>query len=134
MAYTRRTSATTSSYSKKAPLREVGPGTTDQRLDRLTLEILKRMEAELDRYSVPQLLSGLHKCLQVQLIMQRLRSQGYSSDVGSSVRKYATNFAAQGNAGGGKRVSAARRRAAASNADDLDNIIDLVATSDDDDE
>ena len=129
MAYTRRTGTTTTrAYAPKAPLREVGPGTTDQRLDRLTLEILKRMEAELDRYSVPQLLSGLHKCLQVQLIMQRLRSQGYSSDVGSSVRKYASNFQAQ-NAGSSR--AGGRRRAAARAADDLDNIIDLVASDDD---
>ena len=128
MAYTRRTTASTSTYaSKRAPLREELGGTSDQRLDRLTLEILKRMEQELDRYSVPQLLSGLHKVLQVQLIMQRLRSQGYSADVGSSVRKYSSNFA-QANAGG--RGTTNTRRRAAARADD-DDVIDLVIASDD---
>ena len=133
MAYTRRTTAATATraYGAKAPLREVGPGTTDQRLDRLTLEILKRMEAELDRYSVPQLLSGLHKCLQVQLIMQRLRSQGYSADVGSSVRKYASNFQATNASGRGKGGSRRSARTSGAYDSDLDNIIDLVASDDD---
>lgn len=131
MAYTRRTTTATRAYGAKAPLREVGEGNTDQRLDRLTLEILKRMEAELDRYSVPQLLSGLHKCLQVQLIMQRLRSQGYSADVGSSVRKYSAGFKQTANAGG-RGKAGARRANARADADFDDNIIDLVTASDDD--
>ena len=133
MAYRRTTTATTAASNatgryKHVDLREDQGGTSDQRLDRLTLEILKRMEAELDRYSVPQLLSGLHKVLQVQLIMQRLRSQGYSADVGSSVRKYSSNFA-QTNAGG--RGKASSRRAVARPEPD-DDIIDLVTASDDD--
>ena len=128
MAYTRRTASTSTYASKKAPLRDELGGTSDQRLDRLTLEILKRMEQELDRYSVPQLLSGLHKVLQVQLIMQRLRSQGYSSDVGSSVRKYSSNFQTA-NAGGRGKASA--RRAVARPEPD-DDIIDLVTAADDD--
>ena len=128
MAYVRRTAAST-----KAPLRESLPGTVDQRMDRLTLEILIRMEQQLDRYSVPQLLSGLHKILQVQLIMQRLRSQGYSSDVGSSVRKYGGAFEAAANAGGRGKTGA--RRAAGTRTSgtydtDLDNVIDLVADDD----
>ena len=130
MAYTRKTASTPSNATgryKHVDLRPDQGGTSDQRLDRLTLEILKRMEAELDRYSVPQLLSGLHKVLQVQLIMQRLRSQGYSSDVGSSVRKYASNFKATNASGRGAR--GARRR---TGTDDEDIVIDLITASDDD--
>ena len=131
MAYTRKAASTTSNATgryKHVDLRADQGGTSDQRLDRLTLEILKRMEAELDRYSVPQLLSGLHKVLQVQLIMQRLRSQGYSADVGSSVRKYTGSFQTQN--AGGRRKAGARRR---TGTDDEDIVIDLVTASDDDD-
>lgn len=119
MAYTRATT----SYPK-AKLREVSAeGTVDQRLDRITMEICKRMEAELDRYSVPQLLSGLHKCLQVRVLLLTLRQKGGGDDVGSSVRKYAGNFAAQN---AGSRGARTARRTSGRYDDTPDNIVDLI--------
>lgn len=130
MAYVRRTSTTAArAYVKKAPLRDVpDDGTADERLDRITLEITKRMEAELDRYSVPQLLAGLHKCLQVRVLMLTLRQKGGGTDVGSAVRKYTGNFQAQ-NAGSG-RARSARRTSGRYNDDPDDNIVDLIAAED----
>ena len=124
MAYTR-----TASYTPKAKLREESPeGTVDQRLDRITLEICKRMEAELDRYSVPQLLSGLHKCLQVRVLLLTLRQKGGGSDVGSAVAKYSDNFKQTANAGGSRARSS--RRTSGRYHDDDDTVIDLIAGDD----
>ena len=128
MAYAR--SAT---FTPKAKLREVSAqGTVDERLDRITLEITKRMEAELDRYSVPQLLSGLHKCLQVRVLLLTLRQKGGGTDVGSSVRKYADNFKTA-NAGGSRARSARRTGSRTSgHYDDSpdDNVIDFLTDDD----
>lgn len=127
MAYARSTT-----YTPKAKLREVSAqGTVDERLDRITLEITKRMEAELDRYSVPQLLSGLHKCLQVRVLLLTLRQKGGGTDVGSSVRKYADNFKTT-NAGGGRKRSSGSRTSGRYDDDPNDNIVDLIAGADDD--
>lgn len=121
MAYVRRTAI------PSAKLRPVSPeGGIDERLDRLALEIAKRMEAELDRYSVPQLLSGLHKCLQVRVLLLTLKMKGGGSDVGSSVKRYAANFQTA-NAGG----SRARSRRSARDDDD-DTVVDFLTASDDD--
>lgn len=130
MAYTR-----TATYAgPKAKLREVSPqGSVDERLDRITLEITKRMEAELDRYSVPQLLSGLHKCLQVRVLLLTLRQKGGGTDVGSAVRKYAGNFQPAANAGGrgtGRARRAGSRTSGTYNDTPDDNIIDLIAGDD----
>ena len=137
MAYRRTTTAATATkrtYAPKAPLREVLPATNVyERLDRLTNEILIRMEAELDRYTITQLLSGLVKSLQVQVLMMRLQTQGSGANVGSAVRKYATNFTQPGNAGN-RRKANSRSAAAARAADELDNVIDLVTADTDDDE
>lgn len=129
MAYTR-----TASYTPKAKLREVSAqGTVDERLDRITLEITKRMEAELDRYSVPQLLSGLHKCLQVRVLLLTLRQKGGGVDVGSSVRRYAENFKQTANASGRGKRSAGSRTSGRYSDDDDTTVVDLIAASDDDD-
>lgn len=129
MAYARSTT-----YTPKAKLREVSAqGTVDERLDRITLEITKRMEAELDRYSVPQLLSGLHKCLQVRVLLLTLRQKGGGTDVGSAVRKYAGNFQQTTNAGGrgtGRARRSGSRTSGTYNDDPDDNIIDLIAGDD----
>lgn len=127
MAYARSTT-----YTPKAKLREVSAqGSVDERLDRITLEITKRMEAELDRYSVPQLLSGLHKCLQVRVLLLTLRQKGGGTDVGSAVRKYASNFQPATNAGGrGKRSSGSRTSGRYDDSDDT--VVNLLAGSDDD--
>lgn len=126
MAYTRSTT-----YAPKAKLREVSAqGTVDERLDRITLEITKRMEAELDRYSVPQLLSGLHKCLQVRVLLLTLRQKGGGVDVGSSVRKYASNFQQTTNASGGRARSS--RRTSGRYDDSDDTVVDFLANADDD--
>lgn len=126
MAYTRAT------FTPKAKLREVSSqGTVDERLDRITLEITKRMEAELDRYSVPQLLSGLHKCLQVRVLLLTLRQKGGGTDVGSSVRKYADNFKTTNASGGRARRSGSRTSGRYSDDDDT-TVVDLIAASDDD--
>lgn len=128
MAYTR--SAT---FTPKAKLREVSPqGTVDQRLDRITLEITKRMEAELDRYSVPQLLSGLHKCLQVRVLLLTLRQKGGGTDVGSAVRKYAGNFQPAQNAGGGRARRSGSRTSGRYDDTPDDNIVDFLVAEDDD--
>lgn len=126
MAYTRAT------FTPKAKLREVSSqGTVDERLDRITLEITKRMEAELDRYSVPQLLSGLHKCLQVRVLLLTLRQKGGGVDVGSSVRKYASNFQPAANAGG-SRARGRRSARTSGTYDDSpdDNVIDFLTDDD----
>ena len=128
MAYTR-----TASYTPKAKLREVSAqGTVDERLDRITLEITKRMEAELDRYSVPQLLSGLHKCLQVRVLLLTLRQKGGGVDVGSSVRKYSANFAPQNASNRGKRSARRTGTRTSGTYDDDDTVVDFIANADDD--
>lgn len=125
MAYTR-----TASYTPKAKLREVSAqGSVDERLDRITLEITKRMEAELDRYSVPQLLSGLHKCLQVRVLLLTLRQKGGGVDVGSAVRKYAGNFQPAQNASRSRARSSRRTSGAYDDSPD-DNVIDLLTDDD----
>lgn len=125
MAYARSTT-----FTPKAKLRPVSPeGTVDQRLDRITMEICKRMEAELDRYSVPQLLSGLHKCLQVRVLLLTLRQKGGGDDVGSSVRKYASNFKTS-NAGGSRTRRAGSRTSGTYDDDPIDNVVDLLADDD----
>lgn len=127
MAYARSTT-----YTPKAKLREVSAqGSVDERLDRITLEITKRMEAELDRYSVPQLLSGLHKCLQVRVLLLTLRQKGGGTDVGSAVRKYAGNFQPAPNASRSRARSSRRTSGTYDDSPD-DNIIDLIAGGDDD--
>ena len=127
MAYARSTT-----FTPKAKLRPVSPeGSVDQRLDRITMEICKRMEAELDRYSVPQLLSGLHKCLQVRVLLLTLRQKGGGDDVGSSVRKYASNFQAPN--AGGSRARGRRSARTSGTYDDTpdDNIVDFLVAEDD---
>lgn len=102
-------------------------GTADERLERLTVEILKRMEAELDVYTVPQLLSGLHKCLQVRVLLITLKqkSEGLAVDVGSSVRKYAGNFQSTPDAGRG-RARGGRSRTSGRYSNDDDTVINLL--------
>ena len=100
----------------------------DNQLEDLTRKVLRRLHQEIHNYTVPQLLSGLHKCLQVRVLMQTLRLKGGTGDVGSSVRKYAEAFSpAADDAGRGKRggrPAASRGRPAFTDEDD--RIIQLV--------
>ena len=101
----------------------------DVQLEDLTRKVLRRLHQEIHNYTVPQLLSGLHKCLQVRVLMQTLRLKGGTgNDVGSSVRKYATAFSPDDT---GRRAPSRGRKRAAFTDDPDDRIIELV-TSDDD--
>jgi hypothetical protein len=93
----------------------------DAQLDALTKKVIRRLHQEIQNYSVPQLLSGLHKCLQVRVLMATLRSKGGGQNVGSAVRKYSGAFQAANEGGNGKR---SRRPAAAPADDDLGYLLD----------
>lgn len=101
----------------------------DEQLEALTKKVVRRLHQEIHNYTVPQLLSGLHKCLQVRVLLVTLKQKGGGSDVGSSVRKYATAFTPAHDAGNGAR-SRRPGRAIARAADPDDAIIDLVTDED----
>ena len=100
----------------------------DIQLEDLTRKVIRRLHQEIHNYTVPQLLSGLHKCLQVRVLMQTLRLKGGGESVGSSVRKYAEAFSpATDDAGRGKRGGRpAARRGRPAFTDEDDRIIQLV--------
>ena len=131
MAYTRR------SYVPKKPVvnnpknddLNAEDYSVDWQLDDLTRKVIRRCHQEIDRYSVPQLLSALHKCLQVRVLIATLRAKGGGENVGSAVKRYSGAFADQAqkdDTSRGKRST--RSRPAFSDPDDT--IIQLI-TSDD---
>jgi hypothetical protein len=88
----------------------------DEQLDRLTRKVIMRLHQEIQNYSVPQLLSGLHKCLQVRVLLQTLRLKGGGdTHVGAAVRKYSSAFT-QADVGDNRQRG---RRPAASDNDEF---------------
>jgi hypothetical protein len=98
----------------------------DQRLERLSARIVRRMELDLQYFSVPQLLTGLQRCLQVRVLLLTIQQKGGGSNVGSAVREYAKAFTPADD----PRHGNADRRPAFS-ADD--NILELITADTDDD-
>ena len=97
----------------------------DEQLGELTKKVIRRCHQEIHNYTVPQLLSALHKCLQVRVLMATLRQKGGGENVGSAVRKYSESFKqAPDDVSRGKR-GARSRRPAFSDPDD-DTVISLV--------
>jgi hypothetical protein len=111
------------------------PGDVERRLERISRHILIRMEQELDNYTVPQLIGGLHKCLQVRLLLlalaKRAQDEEHAESAGSAVRKYSTSFKASDAAGGRARNTRGRRSVS---DDDSDAAIIKLALSDRDDD
>jgi len=104
----------------------------DQQLDRLTRKVIMRCHQEIQNYSVPQLLSALHKCLQVRVLLQTLRLKGGGENVGSAVSRYSAAFQSSANdSSNGKRDSRSSR-AAKPDTDDtfLNYISDGIADED----
>ena len=64
----------------------------DEQLELLAKKVVRRLHQEIVNYSVPQLLSGLHKCLQVRVLMATLRAKGGDDNVGSAVKRYSAAF------------------------------------------
>jgi len=91
-------------HDTKAEAFEEPEYNVDEQLDRLTRKVIMRLHQEIANYSVPQLLSGLHKCLQVRVLIQTLRLKGGGdTNVGSAVAKYSAAFSPTDDAGNGKR-------------------------------
>jgi hypothetical protein len=99
----------------------------DEQLGELTKKVIRRLHQEIHNYTVPQLLSGLHKCLQVRVLLVTLRDKG-GGNAGASVRKYTTAFAPPSNDAGSRASGRGRRRAIAGPA--TDDIIDLITDED----
>ena len=95
----------------------------DRQLEDLAKKVVRRCHQEIHNYTVPQLLSALHKCLQVRVLMATLRAKGGGDDVGSAVRKYSESFKQAPNDVSGRKRST-RSRPAFSDPDD--HIIELV--------
>ena len=100
----------------------------DEQLDRLTRKVVMRCHQEIANYSVPQLLSALHKCLQVRVLLQTLRLKGGGGDGGSAVRRYAGAFQSPTDDAGSRK----RNSRSAANADDgeLDYLLGGIADED----
>jgi hypothetical protein len=99
----------------------------DQRLERLSSRIVRRMELDLQYFSVPQLLTGLQRCLQVRVLLLTIQQKGGGSNVGSAVREYSKAFTPTDDPGHREP----NRRPA---PDDYSNILELIAADADDDD
>jgi len=87
---------------------------------------------DLQYFSVPQLLTGLQRCLQVRVLLLTIQQKGGGSDVGSAVRRYSQAFAPkEDDAGNGAR---GRGRAKAEPDDDLSNVLELISADSEPDE
>jgi len=62
-------------------------------LVRIYCAALKRLEAEIENYTVPQLIDTVYKLTAVQGRIQTMQSRQEKSNVGSTVRKYSDAFA-----------------------------------------
>jgi hypothetical protein len=110
---------------------EVGDNLSlDQRLERLSERVVRRMELDLQYFSVPQLLTGIQRILQVRVLLVTLQQKGGGSSVGSAVRHYSTAFQPEADDAG--HGNAGRRPAPA--PDDYSNILELIAADADDDD
>lgn len=128
MAYTRR--YTPRSLAPDRPLEhdpalETEDYDLDAQLHSLAKKVVRRLHQEIQNYSVPQLLQGLHKCLQVRVLMVTLTQKGGGSDVGSAVRKYTGAFTQEANDRSRKPAAGGRGKRAARAYDD-DTIVQLV--------
>jgi len=85
---------------------------------------------DLQYFSVPQLLTGLQRCLQVRVLLLTIQQKGGGSDVGSAVRKYSTAFAPPDDTGNG--TPGRGRPAKPESDDDYSNILELIAADSDD--
>ena len=100
----------------------------DEQLGELTKKVIRRCHQEIHNYTVPQLLSALHKCLQVRVLMATLRQKGGGENVGSAVRKYSESFKQAPDDAGSRRTGGRRSRPAFTDPDD--NTIVALVTDD----
>jgi hypothetical protein len=98
----------------------------DQRLERLSERVVRRMELDLQYFSIPQLLTGLQRCLQVRVLLLTIQQKGGGSNVGSAVRAYSQAFTPPPD---DPRSGTTDRRPAFSD----DNILELITNDSDDD-
>ena len=98
----------------------------DEQLELLAKKVVRRLHQEIVNYSVPQLLSGLHKCLQVRVLMATLRAKGGGDNVGSAVKRYSAAFSPADDTSGRKSASRGRGRSRAAFTDEDDTIVQLV--------
>lgn len=98
----------------------------DQRLERLSERVVRRMELDLAYFSIPQLLTGLQRCLQVRVLLLTIQQKGGGSDVGSAVKRYSSAFQ-HDEPKNDPRDGKANRRP---EPDDYANILELIAADD----
>jgi hypothetical protein len=102
----------------------------DERLERLSSRIVRRMELDLQYFSVPQLLTGLQRCLQVRVLLLTIQKQGGGSNVGSAVKHYYSAFAEKADDVGDRAGNRGRTKPEPDNA--YDNILELISADEPD--